>query len=166
MRLSPTGQPMTGSLLTIATASGILLNLLFTIGMRRRESISVKLDETSLEQVTTMIQKSGKSWGSRADMTQRVVAVAGGVFRLLQDRALADGPVTFSASFDEYSFVLDVTYKGALLHLPPHRPLPHDLVEELPFSIGLSGFLQDMYPDRVECKAKDSVCTVRLEFQY
>ncbi|MEJ2719502.1 MAG: hypothetical protein P8182_20615 [Deltaproteobacteria bacterium] len=157
---------MTGSLLTIATASGILLNLLFTIGTRRRESISVKMDEASLQQVTTMIKESGKSWGSRAEMTQRVATVAGEVFTLIQERALADGPVTFSASFDEFTFILDITYSGALLHLPPHRPVPQDLVEEVPFSLGLSGFLQGTYPDRVVCDARDAVCTLRMECRY
>ena len=83
---------------------------------------------------------------------------------MIHDRHLADDVVTATISFDETNFIVDVAYRGTLLHLPPNRPQPKDLVEEGFFSEGLAGYFVSVYPDRVEVSAKDSICRIRLEF--
>lgn len=157
-------QLISSSLLSITAVSAILLNLLFQIGIRRSHTVTVELADGSRNKLANVLRQDAKAWGTDAETLQRAAAASTQILELIQDRHLADDVATATISFDEVDFIVDVAYHGTLLHLPPDRPQPEELVEEKSFSAGLAGYFVSVYPDRVQGSAKDSTCHIRLVF--
>src|SRR5262249_41067017 len=105
------------------------------------------------------------SWKLAPGVAARASDAVERTIHLIRDGRLADGPIAVKVSFDEVTLQVALEYRGDLLILPAHRPVSEEnLVEEQPFVKGLSGFLVDVYPDRVKTSADDGLCRVTLAF--
>ncbi|HEX9872400.1 MAG TPA: hypothetical protein VGC99_28140 [Candidatus Tectomicrobia bacterium] len=131
------------SILSIATISAVLLNLLFRIGIRKTSTATIETDQGRRERLESMIRQEGKTWGVASDILEEANATAREIFNLIKVGHLADGPLTARIRFDEVSFVVDIHYSGDLFRLPTNRPhSDEDLLEEPtdgPWIIELSG---------------------------
>jgi xanthine permease XanP len=110
------------SILSIATVSAVLLNLLFRIGIRKTSTATIEMEQESRERLEQMIRQEGKTWGVTTDVVEEANATAKQVLNLIEEGHLADGPLTARINFDEVSFVVDIHYSGDLLRLPANRP--------------------------------------------
>jgi xanthine permease XanP len=110
------------SILSIATVSAVLLNLLFRVGIRKTSTATIETDQESRERLEQMIRQEGKTWGVTTDVVEEANATAKQVLNLIEEGHLADGPLTARINFDEVSFVVDIHYSGDLLRLPANRP--------------------------------------------
>lgn len=157
---------ITSSILSIATISAVLLNLLFRIGIRQSSTTTIETDSSGLERLGKMIRQQGKAWGVETDILEETTRTANQVVHLIEDGRLADGPITARISFDDVSFLLDIHYTGDLLHLPVKRlQTDEDMLEEQPMARGLSGFLLAVHPDQMRCWVNDAQCHIQLVFE-
>ncbi len=161
-------QALTGSLLSVAMIAAIALNLLFHLGLRRTAQLVLEVggkreaDDAAIAEVMT---RSARSWKIGPGIAERAADVAERTVHLIQDSRLADGPITVKIAFDEVTLDIGLEYRGDLLSLPAHRPVSEDnMVEEQPFVKGLSGFLVDVYADRVRSSIDEGLCRITLTF--
>lgn len=166
--LPPSIQALTGSLLSVAMLSAIVLNLIFHLGARRSTALVLEVAgrrEGTDAALTAVIERTAKSWKLAPDVAARARDVTEGAVHLIQDGRLADGPITVKISADEVTLEIVLEYQGDLLSLRPPRPVSEDnLVEEQPFVKGLAGFLVGVYPDRARTSADEGRCRVALSF--
>jgi xanthine permease XanP len=162
-------QALTGSLLSVAMLSAILLNLVFYIGLRRSTNLVLEVAgqrEAADAALAEVMQRSAKSWKIAPEVAARARDVTERSVHLIQDGRLADGPITVRITFDELTLEIVLEYHGDLLSLPAHRSVSEDnLIEEQPFVKGLAGFLVGAYPDRVRTSTDDGRCRVTLAFE-
>jgi xanthine permease XanP len=159
-------QVVTGSMLSIATISSVALNLLFRLGIRKTSTITVETDQDSLTRFESLVHQEGKSWGVASEILEEASATAERILRLIEEGHLADGAITARISSDEVRFLVDIQYSGDLLHLPARRPTTdEDMLEEQPMAHGLSGFLAEVYPDRMRYWVDDERCHIQLAFE-
>jgi NCS2 family nucleobase:cation symporter-2 len=157
---------VTNSMLSIATISSVALNLLFRLGIRKTSSITITTDQDSFTRFESLVHQEGKTWGVASEVLDEASATAERTLRLIEEGHLADGAITARISFDEVSFLVDIQYSGDLLHLPARRPTTdEDMLEEQPMAHGLSGFLSEVYPDRVRYWVDDDRCHIQLAFE-
>lgn len=157
---------VTDSILSIATISAVLLNLLFRIGIRKSSATIIETDESGLERLGKMIRQQGRAWGVESEILEETTKTAKQVVHLIEDGRLADGPITARISFDDVSFLLDIHYTGDLLRLPAKRlQTDEDMLEEQPMARGLSGFLLGVHPDQMRCWVNDAQCHIQLVFE-
>jgi xanthine permease XanP len=159
-------QVVTGSMLSIATISSVALNLLFRLGIRKTSTITIETDQDSLTRFESLVHQEGKSWGVASEILEEASATAERILRLIEEGHLADGAITARISSDEVRFLVDIQYSGDLLHLPARRPTTDDdMLEEQPMAHGLSGFLAEVYPDRMRYWVDDERCHIQLAFE-
>jgi xanthine permease XanP len=163
--LPPSVQIFTGTMLSISTLSAILLSALFRFGIRRTATTMIDASTNLEEKFESIIIRSAKEWGARPEDTLRAVEAAKTLLRLLNEGQYNDTPVTAKVSFDDCSYLIDLYYEGDLLKLPQHRPFSvEELVDEAPMTKGLSGFLIDIYPDKVVSNVEDTTCHIQMKF--
>jgi xanthine permease XanP len=156
---------LTSSVLSIATITAILLNLIFRLGSRRRATLSVAADESPGQRLGKWTRQQGQQWGVRADILEQAAAAVNEALELLKDRHLNEGPVQVTISYDDLDFVADIAYQGSLVHPPPQgQPLPHRSTGDLLFTQGLAGAWRCLCPDPVACNAQGADCHIRLVF--
>jgi len=162
-------QALTGSMLSVAMIAAIALNPIFQLGLRRTARLVLEVGgqpEAGDAALAPVMARSAKTWKIAPGVAARAVDAAERTIHLIRDGRLADGPIAVKVSFDETTLQIALEYRGDLLSLPAHRPVSEDnLVEEQPFVKGLSGFLVDVYPDRVRTSADDGLCRVTLAFE-
>jgi NCS2 family nucleobase:cation symporter-2 len=157
---------VTGSMLSIATISSVALNLLFRLGIRKTSTITIETDQDSLTRFESLVHQQGKSWGVASEILEEASATAERALQLIEESHLADGAITARISSDEVRFLVDIQYSGDLLHLPARRPTTdEDMLEERPMAHGLSGFLAEVYPDRIRYWSDDERCHIQLAFE-
>jgi len=161
-------QTLTGSLLSVAMLSAIVLNLVFHLGSRRSTGLVLEVAgrrEATDAALAEVIARTAKSWKLAPEVAARARDVTEGAVHLIQDGRLADGPITVRISADELTLEVVLEYRGDLLNLPGPRSVSEDnLIEEQPFVKGLAGFLVGVYPDRVRTSADEDRCRVALAF--
>jgi xanthine permease XanP len=156
---------LTSSVLSIATLTAILLNLIFRLGSRRLATLAVAADESPGPRLAPWARQQGQQWGVGAGTLDRAVAAISEALELLQTRHLSTEPVKVTLSYDDLDFVADLAYRGSLLKPPPPgQPLPRQSTEALPFSQGLAGAWRCLCPDPVVCEAQGADCRIRLVF--
>jgi xanthine permease XanP len=161
-------QALTGSMLSVAMIAAIALNLIFQIGLRRTASLVLEVSgkrEAADAALADVMARSAKSWKIAPGVAARAGDVAERTIHLIRDGRLADGPIAVKVAFDEVTLEIALEYRGDLLSLPAVRPVSEEnMVEEQPFVKGLSGFLVDVYPDRVRTSTDDGLCRITLAF--
>lgn len=155
----------TGSTLSIAILSSILLNLIFRLGIKRTSTFTVDFASPDHKTFKEFFFKLTKSWNAPQVHAQRTFDATNAFLKLLDEGRYTDTPVKTKVSFDDVSYQIDLTYHGDLLHLPQHRPLSsEDLIDEAPMIKGLLGFLLTIYPDKLTSKAEENQCHIRMQF--
>ena len=157
----------TGTILSITTLVSLLLNALFRIKSRETFNLTIDEDKKNLNQADRIIRDNVKKWGGNVEDAANVTGFVQSVCSLIEEGQYAQGPIRAKVSFDEAKLVIDIRYRGKLLHLPSGSPTQthEDIMEEIPMAQGLSGFLMGVYPDRVNCYAKNDNCHLQLIFE-
>jgi xanthine permease XanP len=156
---------LTSSVLSIATITAILLNLIFRLGNRRTATISVAADESPRQRLEHWVKHQGQQWGVGADTLGQAAAAVNEALELLNTSQFNEGPVQVTISYDDLDFVADIAYQGALPQTPPQlQPIPPQSAGDLLFSQGLVGSWSCLCPDPVVCSTQGADCHIRLVF--
>jgi NCS2 family nucleobase:cation symporter-2 len=162
--LPPYLHPLTGSMLSLTLIVALGLNLLFRIGIRRRDAFALGDRELAIDKFAAFLAARGKAWGVTGDVVERATQSTLQVLEHLASAHLVQGQTRAEVSYDELTLAVVITYEGSLLTLPNVGVRRRIFLEEESFSFGLADFLTGVYPDRMESSAKDNVVTIKLLF--
>ena len=164
--LSPAVQSLTSSSLVLGTLTALILNLIFRIGVRRKQTLIVGALAFPRQSVLDFMEAHGAAWGARRDVIDRAR------FSLLQsletiiENCSPKGRLEVEASFDEFNLDLRVTYTGAALELTDQRPSNEEIMDADDGHRRLAGFLLKRYADRVQATCTNGRCTVLFHFDH
>jgi xanthine permease XanP len=157
-------QLVTGTVLSLAIISAVLLNLIFRIGIKRTQVFVFDESDISLDRLTKFLQSQRKSWGLSEEVIERSVSTTTQIIHHLQEAHLILGSVKILVSYDQVDLVINIDYQGTLLSLPNVGQKKRVFVEEEAFAYGLADFLTGVYPDRMELSSKEKDANIRLYF--
>ncbi len=157
-------QLVTGTVLSLAIISAVLLNLIFRIGIKRTQVFVFEESDISLEGLTKFLHAQKKSWGLSDEVIERSISTTTQIIHHLQEAHLILGPVKILVSYDQVDLVINIDYQGTLLSLPNVGQKKRVFVEEEAFAYGLADFLTGVYPDRMELSSKEKDANIRLYF--
>ncbi|MEM7225885.1 MAG: solute carrier family 23 protein [Pseudomonadota bacterium] len=157
-------QPISSTMLSLAVVSALTLHLIFRLGSRKTATIAfAKLEHSPLELAEAMEQQA-TSWSVDREVMARAVSTTLQVLDHIDHAHLVQGKLAVVLSYDDYSFVVTLQYRGVLLSLPHVGIRNWNFLEEESFSYGLADFLTDAYPDRMESSARGEDISIRLHF--
>jgi xanthine permease XanP len=154
----------TDSMLSLATISAIILNLIFRIGSHRAAQLSVAPKAASWESLDEWLRRQGQDWGVSPEDLLRASEAVREAFSLIEEGRLTEDPVVVKITFDEMDFVLDLSYHGGPVDLPPPRELPADYGEKMPFVRGLVGAWRCVPLKPITQEDHGASCRIRLTF--
>lgn len=102
---------------TVGALAAIGLNIIFRIGTKQTQQHALARANEAHE-AAEALERDGRLWGVRADVVTRAGLTVGEALEALRDAGM-DGPVTLTASFDEFNLVTTLTYTGRALRLTP-----------------------------------------------
>jgi xanthine permease XanP len=157
--------PLTGSMLSLTLIVALLLNLLFRIGVRRRDAFVFENNDLAMDKFASFLQGRGKTWSVSSDVIERASSSTLQVLEHIASAHLVQQGITRAVvSYDELQLLVEIDYEGSLLTLPNVGVRRRIFLEEESFSYGLADFLTGVYPDRMESSAKGNQVTIRLHF--
>lgn len=159
-------QPLFASSLAIATVLVVLLNLLFRLGITRRQVLRVTPGLDSSQAIFDFMETQGGTWGARREVIQRATAALNEFLETATAHGLVDEEVEAAVSFDEFNLDVDIRYNGKLMEFPALRPTEAALLSDEAALASLSGFLIRQYVDRLRSDATDSHCRIQLHFDH
>jgi xanthine permease XanP len=166
LELPKTIQPLLGSSLVMGTMVGFVLNAVFRIGSRRRETLSINPSAIDMGGIQDFMEGRGGAWGARREAVTRATFAAHQMAETIADTCEPEGSIELTGSFDEFDLVVEARYKGALLALPERRPTPDEILHDEDGARRLAGFMLRHNADRASSVRRGDICVVRFQFQH
>lgn len=164
--LPPAIRAMLGTPLVFGTIVALALNLVFRIGATRTGRFRIEPPPADSARIEERLRELGAAWGARGDVIDRVAFGVAQAAEVLYDTGGADGPIEVSASFDEFSVRVRMSWQGHPLELPERRPSADEVIASDEGARRLAGFLVKRVADRVSCDERDGRPTLRLHFDH
>jgi NCS2 family nucleobase:cation symporter-2 len=159
-------QPLFSSSLAISTVLVVILNLLFRIGITKRQLLELTPGVEGSQKIFEFMETQGGVWGARREVVMRATAALNEFVESAAGLGLVNGKIQAEVSFDEFNLDLDIRYDGQLMEFPSRRPTEDALLVDEKAIIGLSGFLIRQYADRVRSEVVNGRCRVQLHFDH
>ncbi len=159
-------QPIFSSSLFLATMLVIILNLIFRIGIAKRQQLILEPGVDSSEEIFTFMEKQGSAWGARKEVIYRAISAMNELFESVSTLGLAKGKIKADVSFDEFNLDIDLRYDGMQMEFPTMRPAETDLLRDEKATVKLSGFMITQYVDTVKSELKEGLCRVQFHFDH
>jgi xanthine permease XanP len=159
-------QPLFSSSLAISTVLVVILNLLFRIGVTKRQSLELTPGVDGSQKIFEFMETQGGVWGARRDVIMRATAALNEFVESAAGMGLVKGKAQTEVSFDEFNLDVDIRYDGELMEFPSRRPTKDALLADEKAFAGLSGFLIRRYADRVKSEVVNGRCRVQLHFDH
>jgi xanthine permease XanP len=159
-------QPLFSSSLSISTVLVVLLNLLFRLGITRRQSLELIPGVDGSQKVFAFMETQGGVWGARREVITRATAVLNEFAESAAAMGLVQGKAQVDVSFDEFNLDIDIRYDGELMEFPSRRPTEDALLADDKAVVSLSGFLIRQYADRVKAEMANSRCRIHMHFDH
>ncbi len=156
--------PLTSTPLTMATATAMLLNMLFRIGIKKKVSATWLPGRTPSTEIYGFLEHWGRVWGARPEVVQRATQSLVELYEVLSMPGVASGAIEIEARYDEFNVLLLLRYSGK--HLDFFAPLPASK-ELLTCDTALMQHalhLVRRVADKAECRPRNGGQLVRLEF--
>ncbi|MBP8305693.1 MAG: purine/pyrimidine permease [Burkholderiaceae bacterium] len=157
-------QPLVSSSMVTGMVIAILLNLVFRIGTRQVQRLEIATGELDPRSLGEFMEACGASWGARRDVIERAKFNLQQSIETLASSGLASGPMLAEASFDDFTLSVRVSYEGAPLELPDHRPSDDEIMESDEGERKLAGFMLRKFADRVAASHRNGRSTVSFQF--
>jgi xanthine permease XanP len=163
----PILQPIFSSSLSLAAVLVILLNLIFRIGMAKRQRLVLRPGVDDADTIFNFMENQGAAWGARREVIYRAISALQELFEAVSSSRLAESDLEVDVSFDEFNLDVEARYRGVPPDLSSTRPSEEDLLrDDRAAAIRLSGFMIKRYANSVKLDQKDGVCRVRLHFDH
>jgi NCS2 family nucleobase:cation symporter-2 len=159
-------QPLVGSALVAATIVGILLTILFRIGVRRRVLMSLSPDDSLAQTIEDFGLKNGSAWGARPEVIRRAIFALTQLTEAVIDNCNLNGPIAVEARFDEFNLDIHVSYDGDPLEFPDVRPSNQEILESDRGARRLAGFMLRRNADRIAASSQDGKSRVHFHFDH
>ena len=159
-------QPLFSSSLAVSTVFVVVLNLLFRIGVTKRQVLELTPGVDGSQKIFEFMETQGGVWGARREVIMRATAALNEFVESAAGLGLVNGKIQAEVSFDEFNLDLDIHYDGQLMEFPSWRPTEDALLVDEKAIIGLSGFLIRQYADRVWSEVVNGRCRVQLHFDH
>ena len=159
-------QPLFSSSLAISTVLVVVLNLLFRIGITKRQLLELTPGVDGSQKIFEFMETQGGVWGARREVIMRATAALNEFVESAAGLGLVNGKTQAEVSFDEFNLDLDIRYDGQLMEFPSRRPTEDALLADEKAIIGLSGFLIRQYADRVRSEVVNGRCRVQFHFDH
>jgi NCS2 family nucleobase:cation symporter-2 len=155
-------KPILESSLVLGTLVGIVLNLVFRLGVRRRVVLTVDPAGYEPQQIEDFMEETGAAWGARREIVRRATYALSQLVETLLDAPAPPGPVAIAVSFDEFNLDVQARYTGEPLELPERRPSEREILEDEAGARKLAGFLLRRNADRASASRSGDQCIVTL----
>ncbi len=160
-------QPITGSIINITLIGAVLANLLFLIGRKRTQVITVAGAagaDNHAPLPARAIEQQFAAWDVPHDVVIRVKNSVTDLLELISAGGNADGAIELLLSYDDFELAALLRYQGVLPNLASDQRPTGEMVEEQSFAVGLTGFLSALQADRIERQAHGNDCSIKLAF--
>lgn len=159
-------QPLVGSALSVGVFTAILLNLLFRIGVHKRERLTHRMGENP-EAIYGFMERCGATWGARPQVIHRAVHSVIELFETVEQYSEKGALLMIDAIFDEFSLDIEVHYRGRAMEIPSVAPTPEEMLENLDLVLELGPLLITKLADRVRTGSDGADAhVVQLHFQH
>jgi xanthine permease XanP len=159
-------QPLFSSSLSISTVLVVLLNLLFRIGVTKRQLLELTPGVDGSQKIFEFMETQGAVWGARRDVIMRATAGLNEFVESAADLGLVNGKTQAEVTFDEFNLDLEIRYDGTLMEFPSKRPTEDALLADENAVAGLSGFLIRQYADRIKAETVNGRCRIQMHFDH
>jgi xanthine permease XanP len=159
-------QPLFSSSLAVSTIFVVVLNLLFRLGVTKRQFLELTPGVDSSQKIFEFMETQGGIWGARRDVIMRATAALNEFVESAAALDLVKGKAQTEVSFDEFNLDVAIRYDGQLMEFPSRRPTEDALLADENAIVGLSGFLIRQYADRVRSEVVNGRCRVQLHFDH
>jgi xanthine permease XanP len=159
-------QPLFSSSLAISTVLVVVLNLLFRIGVTKRQCLELMPGVDSSQKIFEFMETQGGLWGARRDVIMRATAALNEFVESAAGLGLVKGKAQAEVSFDEFNLDMDIRYDGELMEFPSRRPTEDALLADENAVASLSGFLIRQYADRVKAEMANGRCRIQMHFDH
>jgi xanthine permease XanP len=159
-------QPLFSSSLSISTVLVVLLNLLFRIGITKRQLLELTPGADGSQKIFEFMETQGGIWGARRDVIVRATAALNEFVESATALDLVKEKAQAVVSFDEFNLEVDIRYDGELIEFPSRRPTEEALLADEKAVAGLSGFLIRQYADRVSAEVNNGRCRIHMHFDH
>ncbi|HLH91660.1 MAG TPA: solute carrier family 23 protein [Xanthobacteraceae bacterium] len=158
--------PVVGSPLVFGTVIALGLNLLFRIGVRRTVNLTLDQPEGAHQRIDDFFVRQGAAWGARPDVIKRAIFGVTQLVDAVDENCRKEGPMTVTASFDEFNLDIRLAYQGALLEFPEQRPSADDIRAGLEGMRRLAGFMLRRNADRIASERAGDRVVVHFHFDH
>ena len=159
-------EPLVSSSLAVSTVLVVVLNLIFRMGVVKRQSLALTPGTDDSQKVFDFMETQGSAWGARRDVVQRVTAALNEFLESAAVLGLVKGKAQVDVSFDEFNLDVDIRYDGTLMDFPSVRPTEDALLTDTTAVVTLSGYLVRQYADKVKTEIVNGRCHVRMHFDH
>jgi xanthine permease XanP len=159
-------QPLFSSSLAISTVLVVVLNLLFRIGVTKRQLLELTPGVDGSQKIFEFMETQGGVWGARREVIMRATAALNEFVESAAGLDLVKGKAQAEVSFDEFNLDMDIRYEGKPMEFPSRRPTEDALLADENAVASLSGFLIRQYADRIKAEMANGRCRVQLHFDH
>jgi NCS2 family nucleobase:cation symporter-2 len=159
-------QPFFSSSLAISTVLVVVLNLLFRIGVTKRQLLELTPGVDGSQKIFEFMETQGAVWGARRDVIMRATAALNEFVESAASLGLVNGKVQAEVTFDEFNLDLEIRYDGTLMEFPSKRPTEDALLADENAVASLSGFLIRQYADRMKAEMVNGRCRIQMHFDH
>lgn len=164
--LPAAAQAFFGSSLVLGTLTALVLNLLFRLGVRKTQRLTVDAAQVDSVAIESFMEAQGAAWGARRDVIDRAIFNLTQSIEVIVDSCEPRGPLDVEATFDEFNLDLRVSYSGPPLVLPERRPTNEEIMESEDGQRRLAGFMLRRYADRVAVTHRGGRSTILFHFDH
>jgi xanthine permease XanP len=164
--LPPGALVLFSSSLVLGTVTALVLNLVFRIGVRRTQAMSIDPRLVDAAEIEAFMETHGATWGARRDVIDRAAFELAQSIETIVESGVASGRLDIEASFDEFSLDLRVSYDGPPLELPETRPSNEEIMASEEGARRLAGFMLRRHADGVQSIVKTGRSTILFHFDH
>jgi xanthine permease XanP len=150
------------SSLTVATLLAFSLNLIFRIGISQKASLSLSTDMDAGAEIYKFLETQGATWGARPAVIEEAKHTLRELVEALFMYGKTTGPIEVEALFDEYNLNIHVRYKGDPMEFPKTSPTEDELMSDKTSLSRMSGFIIQLFAEKVTSTADGDHCTVSI----
>lgn len=162
----PWVEPFFHSSLTVTTILAVVLNLVFRIGIARREVLELAPGVDSSQKIFDFMENQGATWGARVDVVQKAKMALNEFFELATNLDIAKGKITAEVFFDEFNLDITIRYEGAPIEFSEVFLEGEALFDDDNALVNLSSRIIRQYVDRIEAEEQDGQCRIIFHFDH
>ncbi len=157
--------PVFSSPLSVGAITAVLLNLIFQIGVSRNANLALSSTIPAGEPIAEFMETQGSLWGARKEVIQNVIAALREFDEAKTTLQLKDPEVQLKVRFDELNLDAFISYRGAPMEFPAHRPSRDEITSDSG-SLKLAGFMIHVYCDRATVSQSEDAVQIQLHFDH